>query len=384
MADYYELLGIARDADADDIKRAYRKLALKYHPDRNNGSKEAEERFKEVTQAYDVLRDPDKRRVYDQYGAEGLRGGPAGGGFGPFDFSDAIDVFMRDFGGFGGLGDLFGQQGRRSTGPRKGQSLKVRLPITLKEVVTGTERTLKVSVLDPCDRCEGSGAEPGTSVTTCSTCSGSGEERVMMQGLMGRMVTVQPCRRCRGEGRVIEQPCTRCHGEGRSRAQREVTVEVPPGVSSENYITLRGEGSVGPQGGPRGDVLVLIEVEDDPRFVRDEADLLTEKPITFSQAVLGADVQVATVDSRVKLTVPAGIQSGTVMRLRGQGLPELQGRGRGDLLVRVLVYTPQSLSDEQRRLFNELAELEDEAPERVERNDDKGFWSRVREAFSGR
>lgn len=205
-----------------------------------------------------------------------------------------------------------------------------------------------------------------------------------MQGLMGRMVTVQPCRRCRGEGRVIEQPCTRCHGEGRSRAQREVTVEVPPGVSSENYITLRGEGSVGPQGGPRGDVLVLIEVEDDPRFVRDEADLLTEKPITLSQAVLGAEVQVATVDSRVKLTVPAGIQSGTVMRLRGQGLPELQGRGRGDLLVRVLVYTPQSLSDEQRRLFNELAELEEEAPERVERNDDKGFWSRVREAFSGR
>lgn len=383
MSDYYELLGVSRDADADAIKRAYRKLALKYHPDRNEGSKEAEERFKQVTEAYDVLKDADKRRVYDQYGADGLKGGGAGG-FQGFDFSDAIEVFMRDFGGFGGLGDLFGQQGRRgSNGPRKGQSLKIQLPITLQDVIHGATRTLKVNVLDTCERCEGSGAEPGTSSGPCGTCGGSGEERVVMQGMMGRMVTVQPCRRCRGEGRVIESPCTRCHGEGRERNRREVSVEVPPGVSSENYITLRGEGSVGPRGGPRGDIIVLLEVEEDPRFQRDGAHLLTERPVTFAEAALGADVSVTTVEGIVKLSVPAGTQSGTVLRLRGQGLPELQSSGRGDLLVRVLVYIPTSLNPEQKALLEQLRELEDEAPDRIDRSEERGFWSRVREAFGG-
>lgn len=382
MADYYTLLGVARDADAEEIKKAYRKLALKYHPDRNEGSKESEERFKEITQAYEVLRDPEKRQLYDRYGEQGLRGQGAGPGFQGFDFADALEVFMRDFGGFGGLGDLFGQRRGGRSGPRKGQTLQVRLPITLAEVVSGTERTLEIAVLERCDRCDGSGAAEGSTPAVCPTCGGAGEERVVHNGMMGRMVAVQPCRRCGGEGRIIERPCERCHGEGRVRARRKVTVEVPPGVSSENYITLRGQGNAGPRGGPDGDVVVLLEVEDDARFVRDGANLLVERAVTFSQAALGDEIEVPTVQGAVRVSVPAGTQSGVVLRLRGQGLPELQGRGRGDLLVRVRVYTPEKLSHEQESAFRRLREIEDDAPEPSARGDHKGFWSRVKEAFT--
>lgn len=384
MADYYQLLDVARDASAEEIKKAYRKLALKYHPDRNDGSKESEERFKEVTKAYEVLRDDQKRQMYDRYGEQGLRGQP-GAGYGQgFDFSDAIEVFMRDFGGFGGFGDLFQQGGRRGrAGPRKGQSLKVRIPLTLGEVLSGVTRTIKVGVLDPCEDCGGSGAEGGAAPAACPQCGGSGEERVQMQGLMGRMVAVQPCRRCGGEGRVIEKPCSTCSGEGRVRTRREVTVEVPPGVTSENYITLRGEGSVGSRGGPRGDILVLLEVEDDPRFVRDGAHLLTEVPVTFSQAALGDDVEVQGVDGPVEVRVPAGVQSGTVVRVRGRGLPELQQSVRGDLMVRVAVYTPRDLSGPQREALERLRSVESEAPDQIPQDDGRGFWSRVKEAFTG-
>src|SRR6056297_486175 len=384
MADYYDLLGVDRDAGADEIKKAYRKLALKYHPDRNDGSKEAEERFKEVTEAYEVLKDPDKRQVYDRYGEDGLkgRGGPGGFGGAGFDFSDAIEVFMRDFGGFGGFGDLFGQRGRRGDRKRQGESLRVRLSLTLAEVMDGATRTVKVSVLDECDRCDGSGAEPGTSATTCPQCGGVGEERVVHQSIMGQMVSVQPCRRCRGEGRMIETPCTRCQGEGRYRTQREVEVEVPPGVSGENYITLRGKGNSGQRGGPRGDLVVLLEVEDDPRFVRDGANLVHERPITFAQAALGDDVEVPTVKGTARVKIPAGLQSGTLLRLRDKGLPELNGAGRGDLLVRAVVYTPRDLSREAREALEQLREVEEPAPQALDA-EGKGFWSRVKEAFSG-
>ncbi len=384
MSDYYQRLGIARDADAETIKKAYRKLALKYHPDRNDGDKAAEEKFKEITEAYEVLREDEKRQVYDRYGEQGLRGRPGAGPGAGFDFSDAIEVFMRDFGGFGGLGDLFGQRTRGSrAGPRKGQSLKIRLPLTLADVVTGATRTVKVAVLESCDACGGSGAAQGTIPVTCTQCGGAGEERVVMQGMMGRMVSVQPCRRCRGEGRVIDDPCSRCNGDGRSRTQKEVAVEIPPGVTSDNYITLRGEGSVGPRGGPRGDIIVLLEVEDDARFVRDGADLLTELPITFTQAALGADVRVSGVQDEVQLTVPAGIQSGTLLRVRGQGLPHLQDPARGDLLVRIVVFTPRDLDARQRELLEALSEVEEDAPANIPHDEGRGFWSRVKEAFTG-
>lgn len=385
MADYYELLGVSRSADTEEIKKAYRQLALKYHPDRNEGSKESEERFKEVTEAYEVLRDPEKRAVYDRYGDQGLKGRTGPGGFGHFDFSDAIEVFMRDFGGFSGFEDLFGMRGARTQrmASRKGQTVRLRLPLTLRDVAHGAKRKLRVSLLDPCESCGGSGSEAGSAPTVCSVCGGSGEERHVQRSVFGQFVSVQPCRSCSGEGRVIANPCTTCRGEGRTRSEREVEVEVPPGVTSENFLTLRGQGSVGPRGGPRGDLVVLLEVQEDPRFVREGSDLIHELPITFSQAALGVDLEVPTVDGSARVSIPAGIQSGEMLRLRGLGLPHLNAHGQGDQLVRVLVWTPEDLSEEQEELFKRLAEVESPAPDAANRKASRGFWSRVKEAFSG-
>ncbi|KPJ83005.1 MAG: hypothetical protein AMS19_05880 [Gemmatimonas sp. SG8_23] len=389
MSDYYQLLGVPRDADAEQIKKAYRKLALQYHPDRNEGSKEAEERFKEVTEAYEVLRDSEKRALYDRYGKQGVRGGgahaPGGAGF---DFDDAISIFMRDFGGFagfGGLEDLFGTRGARGqrSSARRGKTVRIRLPLTLSEVATGVSKTVRVSLLDECDACEGSGAEAGTSPTTCRTCGGSGEERHVQRSIVGQFVSVQPCRTCGGEGRTIERLCPKCSGDGRVRSEREIEVEVPAGVTSENFLTLRGRGSVGPRGGPRGDLVVLLEVQSDPRFVREGSDLVHELLVTFSQAALGAEVEVPTIDGMARVKVPAGIQGGESLRLRGLGLPELNETLRGDQIVRVLVWTPTDLTSDQRDAIERLAEVEHGAPATVRRGTHKGFWSRVKEAFTG-
>ena len=379
MTDNYQLLGVARDATAEDIKKAYRQLAIKHHPDKNDGSKESEERFKEVTRAYEVLRDPDQRSVYDRYGEQGLARG-AGGAQG-FDFSDALEVFMRDFGGFEGMGDIFGQQGGRGQGPERGQSLKVRLRLTLSDVVQGAKRTLEVPVLDVCERCASSGAEPGTEARTCTTCGGAGEERVVHRSVFGQMVSVQPCRACRGQGQVIDTPCRRCHGEGRARGENEVEVEIPPGVTSENYITVRGRGNAGRRGGSRGDLIVLLEVEEDPRFVREGSQLLYELPVTVGQAALGDEIEVPTVDGTARLRVPAGTQNGELLLLRGQALPELGTSRRGDQVVRVVVWVPDRLSPEQEHIYRQLRAVEDPAPERIADADRKGFWSRVKEAF---
>jgi molecular chaperone DnaJ len=381
-ADYYQLLDVSRDADTEEIKKAYRQKALKYHPDRNKGSKEAEERFKEVTQAYEVLRDADKRAVYDRYGEQGLkgRGAPAG-----FEFGDAIEVFMRDFGGFSGLEDLFGMRGARTQrgATRKGQTVRLRMALTLAEVATGVSRKVRVSLLDNCSKCDGSGAEPGSAPVTCSVCDGAGEERHVQRTVFGQFVSVQPCSKCQGEGRVIERPCGACSGEGRVRSERDIDIEVPPGVTSENFLTLRGQGSVGPRSGPRGDLIILLEVQDDERFVRNGSDLLLELPVTFGQAALGAEVDVPTIEGTARVTVPAGVQSGELLRLRGLGLPELNGSIRGDQLVRVIVWTPDDLSGEQERIMMELRDVESAAPEKISRRAHKGFWSKVKEAFSG-
>lgn len=381
MADYYQLLGVARDATPEEIKKAYRKLAVQHHPDKNEGSKESEEKFKEVTRAYEVLRDPDQRAIYDRYGEQGLNRGAGAGGH-PFDFSDALDVFMRDFGG--GFGDLFGGGlGRRGPrGPAKGQSLRMRLPITLKEVVHGAQRTLKVQLLDTCERCSGSGAEPGTQPRTCPTCHGTGEERLVQRSVFGQLVSVQPCRTCRGQGQILDSPCRRCNGEGRARAETEVEVEIPPGVSSENYITMRGRGNAGPRGGPRGDLIVLLDVEEDARFARDGTDLMLELPVTVGQAALGDELDVPTIEGSARLRVPAGTQNGAVLKVRGQGVPELGGSRRGDLLVRIAVWIPERLTAEQERIYEQLRAVEDAAPEHIDENR-KGFWSKVKEALGG-
>lgn len=379
MSKYYELLGVARNAGPEEIKKAYRKRAIMYHPDKNEGSKEAEEKFKEVTEAYEVLKDPEKRSVYDRYGAQGLkRGAGVGGGF---EFADALEVFMRDFGGFGGIEDLFGGQRGRSQ-KLKGETLKVRLPLTLQEVASGVTKRLRVATLDTCGECEGSGAAPGSVPVGCPACGGSGEQRHIQRSVFGQFVSVSPCRTCHGEGRVIETPCPTCRSEGRVRGDQEVEVEVPPGVTSENYITMRGRGNAGPRGGPRGDIIVLLEVEEDPRFVRDGADLRYELPITFTQAALGAEVEIPVVGGTVRMTIPPGIQSGDVLRLKGRGLPELNSRRVGDQFVEVLVWTPEELTAEQERLLEAFRDVEDPAPERIDHDDDKSLWSRVKEAFT--
>lgn len=385
MADYYQLLGVSRSADAEEVKKSYRQLALKYHPDRNQGSKEAEERFKEVTEAYEVLRDSEKRALYDRYGKQGVKGSAGGGGPVGFDFSDAIDVFMRDFGGFGGLEDLFGKGGarpQRSSG-RKGRTVRIRLTLTLRDVATGVSKTVRVSILDNCGSCGGSGAEAGTKPATCSTCGGAGEERHVQRSVFGQFVSVQPCRTCGGEGRVIQHPCPKCSGDGRLRSEHDIEVEVPAGVTSENFLTLRGRGSVGQRGGPRGDLIVLLEVEDDPRFARDGSDLIHELPVTFAQAALGAEVNVPTIDGTARVTVPGGIQSGELLRLKGLGLPELNGNIRGDQILRVLVWTPGDLTAEQEELMERLRTIESPAPDKIRRGSHGGFWSRVKEAFTG-
>ena len=382
MADYYQLLGVSRGADTDEIKKAYRQLALQYHPDRNQGSKEAEEKFKEVTRAYEVLRDPEKRALYERYGEQGVKGRPGAAGF---EFGDAIEVFMRDFGGFSGLEEMFGMRGQRAqrSASRRGQTVRIRLALTLGEVAKGVTKTVRVALLDNCAQCDGTGAEPGTAPTTCRVCEGSGEERHVQRSVFGQFVSVQPCRTCQGEGRIIEKPCQTCSGEGRVRAEQEIELEVPAGVTSENFLTLRGRGSMGPRGGPRGDLVVLLEIQEDPRFTREGSDLVHELPITFGQAALGADVEVPTIEGNAKVTIPAGIQSGEVLRLRGLGLPELNGTVRGDQLLRVQVWTPDELTPEQESLIRKLRDIEAPAPSQIRLRTQKGFWSRVKEALTG-
>jgi molecular chaperone DnaJ len=375
MADYYSVLGVAATASDDEIKKAYRKLAMRYHPDRNGGTKESEERFKEITEAYDVLRDPSKRAAYDRFGEAGLRGGGGAGGFHHVDLSEALGIFMRDFGGFAGFEEMFG--GRQRGGPRTGADIKVTVPLTLEEVATGVEKEIKLRILDPCDACEGTGAEAGTQPTRCPTCAGTGEVRRAQRSFFGQFVSVAPCPTCSGQGRTIDSPCKRCKGEGRTRAERTIKVQIPAGVETGQYMTLRGLGSVGPQSGPRGDVLIVFDVADDPRFERDGADLYTEVLVTYPQLVLGADVAAPNVLNPISVRIPAGTQSGQVFHLRGRGLPRVNASGSGDLHVRVQLWTPQSLTDDQEQLIKQLAEAGGEPPA----TRSKGIWSRMKEAL---
>ncbi|HUR96319.1 MAG TPA: molecular chaperone DnaJ [Gemmatimonadales bacterium] len=373
MSDFYALLGVARDAGDADIKKAYRKLAMEYHPDRNPAP-EAEARFKEITEAYEILRDPQKRAAYDRYGKAGVGGGGGGYGFHHVDLSEALNIFMRDFGGMGGLESLFGGGARADT--RRGQDVRVTVKLTLAEVATGLKKTVRFKAPDRCAVCEGTGAKPGTKPTTCSTCNGSGEVRRAARSMFGQFVSVSPCPTCAGEGVVVLEACEVCRGEGRVRADKTVTVEIPAGVSSSNYLTLRGQGASGPRNGPAGDLLVMLDIRDDDRFERQGDDLVYDLALSFSQVALGVETAVPTPYGDETIKVTAGTQPETIIRLRGRGLPVLGQNAKGDLIVRVHVWTPERLSSEQERLLRELAKLEGEPPKRS-----PGFWSKLKEAL---
>ncbi|MBL8028561.1 MAG: molecular chaperone DnaJ [Fibrobacteres bacterium] len=361
--DYYEILGIGKDADADALKSAYRKLAVQYHPDKNKGNKEAEEKFKEATEAYEVLKDPAKRKQYDQFGHAAFSQGGGGGGFRgfqDFDLSDALRSFMNDFGGDSFFSDFFGGGGRRGGGrrggPPAGRDLQVRLSLTLEEIATGTSKKIKYKKMEKCPDCGGSG---GTGVQNCSQCGGSGQVRRVSNSIFGQMVNVVVCPACNGQGQTISNKCRTCSGEGRKQVETTVSVNIPAGVAEGNYIPLRGMGDVGAQGGPAGDLIVLIEEEPHKVFDRHGLDIVTELSITAPQAALGDSVMLNTLEGKVKLTVAPGTQSESILRLRGKGIPEVNNaRNRGDVLVKIHVAVPERLSSEEKELYQKLMEID--------------------------
>jgi molecular chaperone DnaJ len=379
--DYYEVLDIDRNASEEEIKKAYRKQAVAYHPDKNPGDKKAEEKFKEVSEAYEVLRDNEKRAQYDRYGHDSpfaRSGGGGYGGYGGFDVSDAFDVFAQAFGGFG-FEDFFGERShsRSRAGSNRGQDLQVRLGLTLSEVATGVEKTLKIKLLQACDDCSGTGSRSGKT-GVCSDCQGSGQVRKAQRTILGQFVSVAPCSRCGGTGRIIQDACGKCSGEGRVKKERTIKVKIPAGVNSGNYLTLRGQGNTGIRGGPAGEIIVLIEVEEDERFERHGDDILLDLPISFSQAALGANIEIDTLSGKARITIPPGTQTGKILRMRNKGLPHLNGAGKGDQLVRLTVWTPTRLSSEEKTLLEELKRVESQSPPSAGR----GFWKRMKEAFS--
>lgn len=353
--DYYEMLGVDKHAAIDEIKRAYRKLAHKYHPDKNQGNKESEEKFKEASEAYAVLSDPQKRATYDQFGHSGLEGGGFRG------FRNASDIFSSDvFSDFGDIFEGFFGRGTQSAGGRgaqnRGEHLRYDLQITLKEAAFGIDRSIRISRPQTCEVCNGSGAKKGTKRINCLQCGGAGQ----VSYAQGFFSINRTCDRCGGEGTIITDPCETCRGTGRVNKPRELTVKIPPGVDTGSQLKVRGEGEAGTRGGDPGDLYVVIHVEDDELFTRHDDNILCEVPISITQATLGAEIEVPTLKGKAKMKIPQGTQSGKVFRLRGQGVPSLHGYGKGDELVRVIVETPVKLNNEQQELLRKFAEISGE------------------------
>jgi molecular chaperone DnaJ len=366
--DYYEVLGVARDADDQSLKGAYRKLALKYHPDRNPGDHAAEEKFKEAAEAYAVLTDAQKRAAYDRFGHQGLQGAAAAPGFDPSVFADFSDVLGDLF----GFGDLFGGGRRSPNRPHRGEDVRFDLEIDLEDAVRGKRVDLMVPRLDPCSRCNTTGAEPG-GMSACPTCHGRGE-MLYQQGFLSIRRT---CSQCGGRGQIVKRPCTQCKGEGYKRSERKLNVNIPPGVDTNTRLRLTQEGQPGVNGGPPGDLYVIIRVKDHPVFERHEDELHCVVPVNFAQAALGTDIDLLTFDGLQTVKIPEGTQSSDRMRLRGLGMPRINGGGRGDLWVHVEVRTPEKLTREQRKLFEQLRELLPTENEPKE----KGLFEKVKDFF---
>lgn len=358
--DYYEVLGVGREASPDEIKKAYRDLAFKNHPDKNPGDAEAEGRFKEATEAYEVLSDTDKRAQYDRFGAAGLGGGPQG--FDPrgYGMDDALNAFMRAFEGEDILSSLFGFGGGRArrAGPARGSNIRVRLKLTLEEIAEGVTKKIKVSRKIACATCRGSGAKPGTSPTTCSDCGGAGRVRTRQSmGFLGQFESVSTCPKCAGSGQIIEERCESCGGKGLATGSEVIEVNVPAGVTTGNYIPIQGGGNAGPRGGPPGDLVVVIQELSHNLFDRHGDDVLVDLPVSLDVAALGGQLEVPTLNGKARLKIPAGTPSGKVLRMRGKGVPHLRGRGSGDELVRVVVWVPKRPSSEEKSLLKKLGEF---------------------------
>jgi molecular chaperone DnaJ len=373
--DYYEILGVSRDADEATIKKAFRRLARELHPDVNTNDPEAETKFKQAAEAYEVLSDPDRRATYDRYGHEGLRTG----GYAPnFDsFGSVADIFEAFFGGGGGFGSLFGGGGGRAGGPIQGGDVAVSATIDLADAVHGTSVEVSYEAVVTCEHCRGNGAEPGTPIETCPRCQGSGQLRAVSRTPFGQMVRATVCDVCDGDGRVPKEPCKVCRGRGRKVERPKVSVDVPAGIADSQRIRIGGRGHAGERGGPPGDLYVLVHVREDPRFVRDGDDLITAVDVSAPLAAIGTSVEVPTVDGPVELEIPAGTQAHETLMVRGAGMPALRGRRTGDLRVVVNVVTPRHLSREQRELYQQLAETMTDHNLRNE----EGVFGKLRRAF---
>ncbi len=380
--DYYEILGVQRGASQEEIKKAYRKLAVQYHPDKNPDDSEAEAKFKEIAEAYAVLSDPQKRQQYDRFGTVGAGAGGQGfGGFGAsgFDIADALRQFMEE--GFG-FGDIFGGGGgrtRRRRSNRRGSDLQIRLKLSLEEIATGAKKKIKVKKYVKCEECNGSGSAKYSKTVSCPVCHGSGELRQVSQSLFGQMVNVTACHRCNGEGQIIENPCKACNGSGRTQGSKTVEINVPAGVSGGNYIPMEGEGNAGLRGGPPGDLIVHIEEEKHDIFERRGDDVLMVLPVSFAKAALGGDVTIPTLTGNATLKIAAGTQSGRILRMRGKGIPHLRSSGIGDQLVQVQVYVPTHLSNEEKQKIAELGESENLQPQQ---NEHKNIFEKFKEALN--
>lgn len=382
--DYYEVLGVDRGTDSAAIKKAYRKLAIKYHPDKNPDDKVAEEKFKEAAEAYEVLSDDQKRARYDQFGHAGMNGGAGGFQGGGMNMEDIFSQFGDIFGGGGGgfesfFGGASGGRRRRGTGT-PGSSIRIKMKLTLEEILNGVEKTIKVKKYSSCNTCGGNGAKNGSSMSTCGVCNGSGQVRRVQNTILGQMATTATCHNCNGTGQIITEKCDSCHGSGRQHGEENITVKIPAGVMDGMQLSMTGKGNAGEKGGPAGDLLIVIEEIEHESLVRDGNNVIYDLYMNVADLALGASVEVPTIGGKAKINIPSGTQGGKIFRLKGKGLPSVETYGKGDQLVHVNVWVPKALSKDEKKLMEKLKDSSNFQPDPIV--NEKGFFEKMKEMFS--